>query len=48
MMRITALGCRTSRCECGAQVNKGSASCVKCSARHRWIRRKSWRKFSGE
>lgn len=47
-MNRKMIGCRTARCECGAQVKDGSAFCEKCSARHRWMRRKAWRKFSGD
>jgi hypothetical protein len=46
-MRNHAIGCRTPQCECGALAGNGSAWCEKCSARHRWTRRKAWRKHSG-
>lgn len=45
IMRKHMNGCRVAHCECGAQVRNGSAFCEKCSARHRWMRRKAWRKF---
>jgi hypothetical protein len=47
-MRNHITGCRAVRCECGAQVRDGCASCEKCAARHRWMRRKAWRKYSGD
>jgi len=31
------------RCSCGAQRNKSSKRCCKCSDRGRWHRRKAWR-----
>lgn len=48
IMRNHAIGCRAAQCECGALVRNGSAWCEKCSARHRWMRRKAWRKYSGD
>jgi hypothetical protein len=47
-MRNNAIGCRTVQCECGAIIRNGSGWCEKCSSRHRWMRRKAWRKFSGD
>lgn len=47
-MNVRLIGCRAARCECGAQVKNDSGSCEKCAARHRWVRRKSWRKYSGD
>lgn len=44
-MRIRVTGCRSgTRCPCGALAVDGAFSCEKCAARHRWIRRKSWRR----
>jgi hypothetical protein len=48
MMRNHVIGCRAVHCECGALAGSGSASCEKCSARHRWIRRKAWRTVNGD
>lgn len=47
-MRLDINGCRTARCECGALARNGSGACEKCAARHRWMRRKAWRKFYGD
>lgn len=44
-MRIETTGCRSGiRCRCGALALAGSASCEKCTARSRWMRRKSHRR----